>query len=78
MNMLFPEHLVDINAQKIDQDRKFILKEKKFNSASLSRQLNTLGNWMIAKGESLHQQYSANKQASRVSFLQDEASIFKA
>lgn len=79
MNTIFSEALIELNAQKIERDRLFILKEQKLNSVSEStRLLDALGNWMIAKGEKLHKRYSTAMKAKRSVFSQDEARLFKA
>lgn len=79
MNNNFPEALIELNSQKIERDRYFILKEQKLNPVSEStRLLDILGNWMIAKGEKMHKRYSAAMKANRSTFLQDEARLFKA
>ncbi len=79
MNTIFSETMIELNAQKIERDRLFILKEQKLNSVSEStRLLDALGNWMIAKGEKLHKRYSAAMNANQSAFSQDEARLFKA
>lgn len=79
MNTIFPENLSELNSHKIERDRLFILKEKKLNpGSSATRLLDSLGNWMIAKGETLHKRYSAARKANQSAFSQDEARLFKA
>lgn len=76
MNYIFPEDLTELNVRKIEQDRLFILKEEKLNPGSEStRLLDSLGNWMISKGEKLHKRYSSTM---KVTVSQDEARLFKA
>jgi len=40
--------------------------------------LNSLGSWMIAKGEQLHKRHTISGHINPLAFLQDEAKIFKA
>ena len=78
MNFTYPEHLYEVNRQKIQRDRVFILKEEMMKPVSnFSVLLNSLGNWMIAKGERLRKRHAVSGQISPLAFLQDEASIFK-
>ena len=79
MNFTHPEHLYEVNRQRIQKDRAFILKEEMIKPKSnFGVALNTLGNWMIAKGERLRKRYTVTSQISPLAFLQDEAGIFKA
>jgi len=79
MNFTYPEHLYEVNRQKIQRDRVFILKEEMMKPVSnFGVLLNSLGNWMIAKGEQLHKRHAISGQINPLAFLQDEASIFKA
>jgi hypothetical protein len=78
MNFTYPEHLYEVNRQKIQRDRAFILKEEMMKPVStFIVLLNTLGSWMIAKGEQLHKQHAVSGQINPLAFLQDEAGIFK-
>ena len=78
MNFIYPDHLYEVNRQKIQRDRAFILKEEMMKpKSSFGILLNTLGNWMIAKGEQLHKRHAASGQINPLAFLQDEAGIFK-
>jgi len=78
MNFTYPEHLYEVNRQKIQRDRAFILKEEMMKpKSSFGVLLNSLGNWMIAKGERLRKRHAVSGQISPLAFLQDEASIFK-
>ena len=78
MNFTYPEHLYEVNRQKIQRDRAFILKEEMMKPVSnFSVLLNSLGNWMISKGERLRKRHAISAQISPLAFLQDEASIFK-
>jgi len=78
MNFTYPEHLYEVNRQKIQRDRVFILKEEMMKPVSnFGVLLNSLGNWMIAKGERLRKRHAVSGQISPLAFLQDEASIFK-
>jgi hypothetical protein len=75
---MFPEHLVELNNQKIQKDRLFILKEEMIKPKSeVTHFLNALGSWMIVKGEKLHKRYSAKTRISKLALLQDESIIFK-
>lgn len=75
MNFTYPDHLYELNRQKIQRDRAFILKEEMIKPRSnFGVFLSALGNWMIAKGERLRKRHAINPLA----FLQDEAGIFKA
>ena len=79
MNFTYPDHLYEVNRQKIQRDRAFILKEEMVRpKSSFGVLLNALGNWMITKGERIHKQYAVSVQISPLAFLQDEAKIFKA
>jgi hypothetical protein len=79
MNFTNPNQLYEINRQKIQRDRAFILKEEMIKpKSSFGVLLNTLGNWMITKGERLHKQHAMSAQINPLAFLQDEAKIFKA
>jgi hypothetical protein len=78
MNFTYPEHLYEVNRQKIQRDRVFILKEEMMKPVSnFGVLLNAFGNWMITKGEQLHERHAASGQISPLAFLQDEAGIFK-
>jgi len=78
MNIVLPDHLQEINRQKIERDRAFILKEEMLNARpGFGVLLNALGAWMVAKGESLRKRYSSTHQAGTPAFLKD-ATIFKA
>jgi len=79
MNFTYPDHLYEINLQKIQRDRAFILKEEMIKPRSnFGVLLNALGNWMIAKGEGLHRRYAVSEEINPLAFLQDESRIFKA
>ncbi len=79
MNFTYPEHLYELNRQKIQRDRAFILKEEMLKPQSnFGVLLNTLGNWMITKGEQLHKRHAASGRINPLALLQDEAKIFKA
>ena len=78
MNFTYPDHLYEVNRQRIQRDRVFIFKEAMVKpKSSFGVLLNALGNWMIAKGEQLHKRHAVSGQISPLAFLQDEASIFK-
>ena len=79
MNFTYPDHLFEVNRQRIQRDKAFILKEELVKPKSgFGVLLNTLGNWMIAKGEQLRKQHTVSGQINPLAFLQDEAGIFKA
>jgi hypothetical protein len=79
MNFIYPEHLYEVNRQRIQRDRAFILKEEMMKSTSgFGVLLNSLGSWMIAKGEQLHKRHAVSGQINPLALLQDEAGIFKA
>jgi len=79
MNLTYPDHLYEINRQKIQKDRAFILKEKMITPRfSFGILLNALGNWMVAKGEGLRQKNATGRQINALASLQDEAGIFRA
>ena len=79
MNFTYPDHLYEINRQKIQRDRAFILKEEMIKPKSnFGVLLNTIGNWMVAKGERLRKRPSVSVQINALAFLQDESAIFKA
>jgi len=78
MNFTYPEHLYEVNRQKIQRDRAFILKEEMMKPVStFGVLLDALGNWMITKGEQLHKRHAVSGQISPLAFLQDEAGVFK-
>ncbi|MEP7136483.1 MAG: hypothetical protein ABI904_16260 [Chloroflexota bacterium] len=79
MNFTYPEHLYEVNRQRIQKDKAFILKEEMIKPKSnFGFLLNTLGNWMIAKGERLRKRHTVSGHINPLAFLQDEAGIFKA
>ena len=79
MNFTYPDQLDEVNHQRIQRDRAFILKEEMIKpKSSFGVLLNTLGNWMIAKGERLRKRHAMSAQINPLAFLQDEAKIFKA
>jgi len=79
MNFTNLNQLYEINRQKIQRDTAFILKEEMIKpKSSFGVLLNTLGNWMIAKGERLRKRHAVSAQINPLAFLQDEAKIFKA
>ena len=79
MNFTYPEHLYEINRQKIQKDKDFILKEEMIKpSSSFGVLLNTLGNWMVTKGERLRRRNTASVRINTLALLQDESRIFKA
>jgi hypothetical protein len=74
-----PDHLYELNRQKIQGDRAFILKEKLMKPKSdFGVLLLSLGNWMIVKGQRLRKRYSLSRQMHAPAFLQDKSSIFRA
>ena len=78
MNFTHPDQLYAVNHQKIQRDRAFILKEEMMKpKSSFGVLLNTLGNWMITKGERLRKRHGMSAQINPLAFLQDEAKIFK-
>ncbi len=78
MNFTYPDHLYELNLQKIQRDRAFILKEEMLKPKSnFGVLLNALGNWMMAKGAQLHKRHAVSGQINPLAFLQDEAGIFK-
>ena len=79
MNFTHPDQLFEVNHQRIQRDRAFILKEEMIKpKSSFGVLLNTLGNWMITKGERLRKRHGMSAQINPLAFLQDEAKIFKA
>jgi len=79
MNFTNLNQLYEINRQKIQRDTAFILKEEMIKpKSSFGVLLNTLGNWMITKGERLRKRHAMSAQINPLAFLQDEAKIFKA
>jgi len=78
MNFTYPEHLYEINRQKIQKDKAFILKEEMVKpKSSFGVLLNTLGNWMVVKGEQLRKRHVVSVEINPLALLQDEAGIFK-
>jgi hypothetical protein len=79
MNFTHPDHLYELNRQKIQRDRAFIFKEEMLkHKSNFGVLLNALGSWMIAKGEQLRKRHAVSGQINPLAFLQDEAGIFKA
>jgi hypothetical protein len=79
MNKRYSDRLEDVNRQKIERDRAFILKEEMLKSRSgLTSLLNGLGNWMISTGENLRKKNAASAQIRKLDSLQDASRIFKA
>jgi len=78
MNFMFPEHLLELNNQKIKRDRLFILKEEMIKPKSeVTQFLNALGSWMVVRGEKLHNRHPATARINKLALLQDESIIFK-
>ena len=78
MNFTNPDQLYEINRQKIQRDRVFILKEEMIKPKSnFGVLLNALGNWMMTKGEGLRKRHSNSGQISPLALLQDESRIFR-
>ena len=79
MERRYSDHLEDINRQKIERDRAFILKEEMLKSkAGLTSFLNGLGNWMINTGENLRKKNAAAAHVRTLDSFQDVSRIFKA
>jgi hypothetical protein len=79
MNFTNPDQLYEINRQKIQRDRAFILKEEMLKPRSeLGVMLNALGNWMVRKGDQLKRRNSASGQNNALALLQGESRIFRA
>ena len=79
MNYVYPDHLYELNLQKIERDQAFILKEEMMKSRSgLTYLLNLLGGWMVRSGEKLKKQNSFSARVRRLDSLQDASRIFKA
>ena len=79
MNHRYSDRLEDLNRQKIERDRAFILKEEMLKSRSgLTSFLNGLGSWMINTGENLRKKNAASVQVRKLDSLQDASKIFKA
>ena len=75
---MYPGRLEEMNRQKIEKDRAFILKEEMLKSGSgFTYILNLLGSWMIMYGEKLRKRYSFSSQVRRLEFLQDSSKIFR-
>ena len=78
MNHTYPEHLYELNRQKIQRDQAFILKEEMMKSQSgFTYLLNLLGSWMVTTGEKLRKRYSFSKKANTLDFLPDTSKIFR-
>ncbi|MCI0549808.1 MAG: hypothetical protein L0287_02505 [Anaerolineae bacterium] len=78
MDYMYPDHLEQINRQKIERDQAFILKEEMLKSRSgLTYFLNLLGGWMISSGEKLKKRNSFSTQVRKLDSLQDASRIFK-
>ena len=79
MDHRYSDRLEDVNRQKIERDRAFILKEEMLKSRStLTSLLNGLGSWMINTGENLRKKNAAAAQVRKLDSLQDASRIFKA
>lgn len=79
MDHMYPDRLEDLNRQKIEKDRGFILKEEMLKSRSgLTSFLSGLGSWMISTGENLRKKNAASAQVRKLDSLQDSSRIFKA
>ena len=79
MDHRYSDRLEDLNRQKIERDRAFILKEEMLKSRSgLTSFLNGLGSWMINTGENLRKKNAASAQVRKLDSLQDASKIFKA
>lgn len=78
MNIMYPEHVYELNRQKIEKDRAFIFKEELMKSRpGFTYFLNLLGSWMITTGEKLRKRYSFSKKANTLDFLPDTSKIFR-
>ena len=79
MEHRYSDRLEELNRQKIERDRAFILKEEMLKSRSgLTSFLNGLGNWMVNTGENLRKKNAAAAQVRKLDSLQDASRIFKA
>jgi hypothetical protein len=79
MNFTHPDQLYEVNRQKINKDKAFILKEEMLKPQSAFGVLFTaLGGWMIAKGESLRKRHATTMRRNAPVLLQDQSSLFKA
>lgn len=78
MNETIPDHLYELNLQKIERDQAFILKEEMLKSRSgLAYFLNLLGGWMISSGEKLRKRNSFSSQVRKLDPLQNASRIFR-
>lgn len=78
MNLMYPENIYELNRQKIERDRAFILKEEMLKSRSgLTYFLNLLGGWMITTGEKLKKRYSFSSQARKLDSFPDTSKLFR-
>lgn len=79
MNFLYRDHMSELNRQKIERDRMFILKEEMLKSKSEGPQIfDRLGRWMIAQGENLRSRYSSTESYRKPFLSQDESKILRA
>ena len=79
MDHLNSDRLDDLNRQKIERDRAFILKEEMLKSRSgLNALLSGLGNWMVNTGENLRKKNAASAQVRKLDSLQEASRIFRA
>ena len=79
MEHRYLERLEDLNRQKLERDRAFILKEEMLKSRSgLTSFLNGLGGWMVSTGENLRKKNAASAQVRKLDSLQDASRIFRA
>jgi hypothetical protein len=78
MNYINPDHLYELNWQKIRRDQAFILKEEMLKSNSdWIYFLNLLGSWMISIGEKLRGRHAVSAQVRKLDFFQDASKILR-
>lgn len=79
MNFLYPEQLGELNRNKIERDRLYILKEERLRSESQATQLmDGLGQWMVDQGMKLQRRYASLETARKSFFIHDESKILRA
>jgi hypothetical protein len=79
MNFLYPDHLGELNRQKIERDRLYILKEERIKSESqVTQVMDRLGSWMVTQGMKLRRKYTSFEHAQTSIFIHDESKILRA
>ena len=76
MNNLFPEKISELNRKKVQDEMAAIRLEEEAASSQpkwLDKNLATLGNWMVERGEKLRKRHAASMEKGSNDLLQDAA-----